>query len=227
MNTIEIKNRFTGNVIFSYHHVDNTIAITLSLAASQQVNLSGASLSGADLSRADLSGADLSRADLSRADLSGADLSGANLYGSKLSKADLSGASLSGADLSETDLSGADLSRADLSKADLFGAYLSGANLSRADLSGATYGEATFNLGFKQLSGLRWNVFFFDTHIKIGCKFYSTEEWTNFSEDEIDKMEADATAFCEENKQLILGIAMIHQGFKTDASGKFVSNLNN
>ena len=60
---MDIKNRFTGNIIFSIN------ADTLSGA-----NLSRADLSGADLSGADLSGANLSGANLSRANLSGADL---------------------------------------------------------------------------------------------------------------------------------------------------------
>ena len=104
---LQIKNKFTGSLIFEYEKEDNTIKETLLEAKKSGANLSGANLSGADLSRADLSGADLS------------------------------GAYLSGAYLSGADLSRADLSRADLSRAYLSGANLSGANLSRADLSGA------------------------------------------------------------------------------------------
>ena len=104
---IEIKNRFSGAVLFSCKADSMKIAVKLAIEAK------------ADLSWADLSWADLSWADLSWADLSGANLSGANL----------SGANLSQADLSRADLSGANLSRANLSRADLSGADLSGANL--------------------------------------------------------------------------------------------------
>ena len=83
---MQIKNRFTGHVIFEI-----------------------ADLSYADLRGADLSGADLSGADLSYADLRGADLSYANLRGADLRYADLSEARLSYADLSYADLRGADL----------------------------------------------------------------------------------------------------------------------
>ncbi len=121
---IEIKNRFSGTVIFSHETVGNTIAITLIAAVAANANLSRADLSGADLSGANLSGANLSGADLSGANLSGADLSGANLSGANLYGADLSGADLYGADLSGADLYGANLSRADLSGADLYGADL-------------------------------------------------------------------------------------------------------
>ena len=59
MKKTEIKNRFTGNVIFTYD---------------------GENLSNADLINADLSNADLFNADLSNANLFNADLSNANLF---------------------------------------------------------------------------------------------------------------------------------------------------
>ena len=61
---MDIKNRFTGNIIFS------TAADTLS----------GADLSGASLRDADLRGANLINANLSDANLRGANLSDANLW---------------------------------------------------------------------------------------------------------------------------------------------------
>ena len=138
---IEIKNRFSGAVIFSSDEAKTLLEAVKAAIASRadlsRANLSRAYLSCADLSGAYLSCADLSGADLFGADLSGADLFGADLSGANLSGADLSGANLSGAYLSGANLSGADLSGADLSRADLFGANLSGANLSCADLSGA------------------------------------------------------------------------------------------
>jgi hypothetical protein len=121
---VEIKNRFTGAVIFTTEvkaslSAGRRLGAAVLLAVKARADLSGANLSGADLSGADLSGANLSRAYLSRADLLGADLSGADLSGANLSRANLSGA----------DLSGANLSRANLSGANLSGAYLSGAYL--------------------------------------------------------------------------------------------------
>jgi hypothetical protein len=140
MAKFEIKNRFTGDVQFSYEidaeFAGKSYSLQLGFAVKKAVesraDLSRADLSRADLSRADLSRANLSGAYLSRANLSGADLSGADLSGAYLSRANLSGADLSGAYLSRANLSGAYLSRANLSGAYLSGAYLSGADLSRA-----------------------------------------------------------------------------------------------
>ena len=96
---IEIKNRFTGAVIFMHDVEKNSIALTVKAACEASISLSGADLSGAYLRGANLRWASLSGANLSGAYLSGADLSGANLSGAYLSGADLRGANLSGADL--------------------------------------------------------------------------------------------------------------------------------
>ena len=134
---IEIKNRWTGDVLFEYTTENNTIKDTLLEAVKNKANLSGANLRGANLRGAYLSGAYLSGANLRGANLSEANLRGAYLSGANLSEANLSGAYLSEANLSGAYLSGAYLSGAYLRGANLRGAYLSGAYLSGADLSGA------------------------------------------------------------------------------------------
>ena len=111
---IEIKNRWTGNILFEYLSENNTIKKTVSEAIKSEANLRRANLRGANLRRANLCGADLCGADLRGADLCGADLSGADLCG---------------ADLCGADLCGADLRRANLRRANLCGADLCGANL--------------------------------------------------------------------------------------------------
>jgi uncharacterized protein YjbI with pentapeptide repeats len=144
---IQIKNRWTGNIIFESEKSTIKEAVIEGLAS--EADLRGANLSGADLSEADLRGANLSDANLSEADLREADLSGANLSGANLREADLRGTNLREADLREADLSGANLSGAnlrgaDLSEADLSGANLREANLREADLSGAELNNAKF-----------------------------------------------------------------------------------
>ena len=83
--SIQIKNRWTGDVI--YESEKTTFKEAVKEAIKSKVNLS----------KADLYEADLSEANLSKADLSGSDLSEVNLYGSDLSGSDLSEADLSGA----------------------------------------------------------------------------------------------------------------------------------
>ena len=57
---IEIKNRFTGKILFEFETENNTILKTLKEAIMRDADLSGANLSDAYLSGADLSGANLS-----------------------------------------------------------------------------------------------------------------------------------------------------------------------
>ena len=139
---IEIKNRWTGNILFEYLSENNTIKKTVSEAIKSEANLRGANLCGADLCGANLRRADLCGADLCRANLRGADLYEANLRRANLCGADLCGANLCGADLCGADLCGADLCGADLCRANLRGADLYEANLRRANLCGADLCEA-------------------------------------------------------------------------------------
>ena len=144
----EIKNRWSGKVIFSHECKSIKEAVA---ALNPDADLSGADLSGADLRGADLSGANLRGADLHGADLHGADLHGADLRGADLSGANLIGANLRGANLRGADLHGADLRGADLRGADLSGANLRGANLRGANLRGANLRGA--NLSGADLRG--------------------------------------------------------------------------
>ena len=63
-NKIEIKNRYTEEVIYEYECENNTIKITLEKAISEEINLYGANLKGANLEGANLKGAYLYGANL-------------------------------------------------------------------------------------------------------------------------------------------------------------------
>ena len=149
---IEIRNRWTGSVVFEYTKEGNTITETvldairrgadLRDANLRDANLRDANLRDANLCDADLCDADLRGANLRDADLRGADLCGAYLCGAYLCGADLCGANLRDADLRDADLYGADLRGADLRDADLCGAYLCGAYLCGANLYGADLCDA-------------------------------------------------------------------------------------
>ena len=71
---LQIKNRFTGSVLFEYKKENNTIKDTLIEAVKQ----------GADLQGADLQGENLRGAYLRGAYLQGADLRGAKILGAKI-----------------------------------------------------------------------------------------------------------------------------------------------
>ena len=141
MIKIEIKNRFTGSIIFEYSKENNTLKETLLEAVKIYANLRHANLRRANLRHADLSGANLRRADLRHANLSGANLR----------HADLSGADLSDANLRPADLSGADLRRAKNKEL----AYIP----IHCKWSHSIIGSQ-IKIGCKQMSIEEWDVFF-------------------------------------------------------------------
>ena len=150
---IEIRNRWTGSVVFEYTKEGNTITETVLDAIRRDANLRDANLRDADLRGANLCGANLCDADLRGANLCGANLCDANLRSANLSGANLRDADLRCADLCGANLYGADLRGADLRGANLYGADLRGANLRDAKgcyLSCPT--EGSF-IGWKKASG--------------------------------------------------------------------------
>ena len=74
---IEIKNKWTGEVIFAHDCDNNSVRVTVQAAIRAKVNLRGS-----DLRNSDLRGSDLSGSDLSYSNLSGSNLSGSNLSNS-------------------------------------------------------------------------------------------------------------------------------------------------
>ena len=120
---IEIRNRWTGLVVFEYTKEENTIAETVMEAIRRDANLRDANLRDANLCDANLCDANLCGADLYGADLRGANLRDVNLFGADLRNANLLGASLCGADLRGSNLRGANLCGSNLR--DAKGCYLS------------------------------------------------------------------------------------------------------
>ena len=132
--TINIKNRWNGEVIFSTAisvTPDMTPAIKLGMAVKIALH-ECANLADANLVGANLADANLARANLARANLVGADLMDANL-----ADANLVGANLVGANLADANLARANLARANLARANLAGAYLADAYLADAYLARA------------------------------------------------------------------------------------------
>ena len=80
MNKIEIKNRWTGSVLFRHEKENNTLKDTVEQAVKEGAHLGGANLEGANLGGANLEGAYLEGAHLRGAYLGGAHLRGAYIY---------------------------------------------------------------------------------------------------------------------------------------------------
>ena len=99
---IEIKNRLTDDVIFSYEKENNTIKDTVEEAIRVYTNLEYANLKCANLEGVSLEYANLEGANLEYANLKCANLEGASLGDVNLKCANLEGANL---DYSQLDLS--------------------------------------------------------------------------------------------------------------------------
>ena len=80
---LQIKNRWTGSILFEYEKENNTMKDTVIEAVKNNTYLRGAYLRDADLGGAYLRGADLGGADLRDADLRGAYLRDADLRDAK------------------------------------------------------------------------------------------------------------------------------------------------
>ena len=165
---LQIKNRFTGPILFEFEKENNTIRETLIEALNKGANLRGADLQDADLRGADLQGAYLRGAYLRGADLQGANLRGADLKGADLKGADLKDADLRGAYLQGAYLQGANLQGADLQDADLQGAYLQGAEKIKT--------AAVFT-GLYQYIVIPYITEENIKRVKMGCYNRSLEEW--------------------------------------------------
>jgi len=126
---IQIKNRWTAEVIFECDA--ESLRVAVELAVSKKVSLRASNLRGSNLSGSDLRGSNLRDSNLRDSNLSGSNLRGSNLRDSDLSDSDLSGSDLSG-----SNLRGSDLSDSNLSDSNLSDSNLSDSNLSDSDLSG-------------------------------------------------------------------------------------------
>ena len=220
---MQIKNRFSPHVIFEGDY--NSVRDAVEAAIKQNVSLQYADLRGADLRGADLRGAELQYADLCGADLRGADLRNAELAHVSLRGADLRGADLRGAELWYADLRGADLSGADLRDADLWRADLSGANLQNANSRGVELGgvrlqganlknvvlfDEKLKIAPRQMDEYGYGILIAGTKMKIGCELHSIQEWRDFKDEQIKKMDDGALDWWTEHKPLIMPIALKH-----------------
>ena len=126
-------------------------------------------------------------ANLKGSNLIGADLRGVDMRYSRLEWADLRGANLEG-----SNLKGVNLECANLEYANLMGVNLEGANLMGANV-------ATYQSG-------KWVAYITTTHIVIGCKSFTIDEWLKFSDNDINKMDINALDYWKESREVIFSI---------------------
>ena len=130
----------------------------------------------------------------------GADLTGADLTG-----ADLTGVNLRGADLRGTYLTDVNLRGADLTGADLTGADLRGANLEGAKIDGEEITKEPL-----MIQGLYYWVLITESYMRIGCKRYTHQEWSEFKDPTIAAMDSKALDFWNEWKAPLMTMCEKH-----------------
>ena len=119
--------------------------------------------------------------------------------------ADLRGADLRGANLDGADLRGAYLRGADLRGADLRGAYLRGADLDGADLDGEKITKNPLSI-----VGMHYWCLISDSYMRLGCKRFTHQEWSDFNDEEISEMDSKALEFWTQWKAPLLEMCKAH-----------------
>jgi hypothetical protein len=140
--------------------------------------------------------------DLRHANLESAYLIGANLSGADLRHANLENANLDCASLIGAYLTGANLRRANLRRANLIKANLSGADLCDVDLKWVSAGnnKEIFTYQFQPYQVVYCKP---TKQLAIGCRQYSTEQWFNFDDETISKMDKGALAWWIKHKPIL------------------------
>ena len=114
---------------------------------------------------------------------------------------------------------GAKLYGADLRGAKLYGADLRGANLYGADLCGADLDGEKLVKTPLQLNNLKWFVLISDKYLRIGCQRFTIEEWRNFDDAAIVKMDFAALKFWRKWKAPIIALCDAHNTAENATEG--------
>ena len=90
------------------------------------------------------------------------------------------------------------------------GANLDGANLRGANLRGANLDGEKLTKAPLQLNNLKWFVLISDKYLRIGCQRFTIEEWKNFDDETIVKMDFAALKFWRKWKASIIALCDAH-----------------
>ena len=105
-------------------------------------------------------------------------------------------ANLRGANLREANLRGANLREANLRGADLRGADLDGEKITKTPLS---------------IINLRYWCFISDGFMRLGCKRFKHDEWAEFTDEQINKMDSGALEFWTKWKTPLMAMCAAHK----------------
>ena len=94
------------------------------------------------------------------------------------------------------------------------GANLYGANLYGADLDGEKLVKTPL-----QLNNLKWFVLISDKYLRIGCQRFTIEEWRNFDDAAIVKMDFAALKFWRKWKAPIIALCDAHNTAENATEG--------
>ena len=115
---------------------------------------------------------------------------------------------------------GANLEGANLEGANLYGANLRSANLRGANLEGANLEGEKLTKTPLQLNNLKWPVLISDKYLRIGCQRFTIEEWKNFDDAAIVKMDFAALKFWRNWKAPIIALCDAHTTAESTEEGK-------
>ena len=114
------------------------------------------------------------------------------------------------AERGKANLDGANLYCANLDGANLYGANLRGANLRGANLDDANLDGEKLTKSPLVVTGLRYWCLISDGYMRLGCKRFTHEEWAEFSDDVIEKMNSCALEFWKQWKESLLAMCKAH-----------------
>jgi uncharacterized protein YjbI with pentapeptide repeats len=163
-------------------------------------------MTGVNLQGANLQGANLKNAIMERANLQGANMQYIDMERSRLQNASMQGVNMQGANLKNAKMQRADLSLANMQNAYLHKTNLTDANLTGTDLTGVVLWRCIGDgKRIKNIDGLLYPIAYTSEVLQIGCINHTFEEWKNFTEEEIYRMDGDdALEFYKEHKDYIL-----------------------
>ena len=120
---------------------------------------------------------------------------------------DIYGQNLKGADLRDADLRAANLRDADLRAANLRDADLRDAYLGGADLTDANLFNCIGNMRqIKSAQFEKWGLTWTHDTLQIGCQNHSIEDWKNFTDEQISKMDSGALKWWKKYKEIIFAL---------------------